>query len=33
MERDAWLDESAGAQEAYRTWFRSAFETNPPGLR
>ncbi|MCY4646322.1 MAG: hypothetical protein OXE73_05555 [Gammaproteobacteria bacterium] len=33
MERDAWLDESAGAQEEYRTWFRSAFETNPPGLR
>ena len=33
MERDAWLDQSAGAQEEYRTWFRSAFETNPPGLR
>lgn len=33
MERDAWLDESAGALEEYRTWFRDAFETNPPGLR
>ena len=33
MERDAWLDESAGALEEYRTWFRAAFETNPPGLR
>ena len=33
MERDAWLDESAGALEDYRTWFRGAFETNPPGLR
>lgn len=33
MERTAWLDESAGALEEYRTWFRGAFETNPPGLR
>ncbi len=32
-ERAAWLDESAGALEEYRTWFRQAFETNPPGLR
>ncbi len=31
--RNAWLDESAGAQEEYRAWFRNAFETNPPGLR
>ena len=32
-ERAAWLDGGAGVQEEYRTWFRSAFEINPPGLR
>jgi hypothetical protein len=31
--RDAWVRENPGKMEAYREWFRSTFNGDPPGVR
>ena len=32
-EREAWLEESPGAQDEYRAWFQETFRREPPGMR
>ncbi len=32
-ERRAWLDANPGRTDAYRAWFKSTFNREPPGLR